>query len=235
MSVQHLFINALANTSYANDNDFCQTIAKVKIQIRPRSPQFNKSQPRIDPSNLPYCNDAMDIGPNNVVRYLDQDRVILRKPALDGNGSSVNMPIDSYSMVAVRILSSAQASDRASDQSSNQASSQSDQRIFARLELIHPDPSLNIILAEAECPEHLAEDWSHWNDLTDLPLRLIDLDERIVTPPGAEDVQTSKPLPRRFGSPLQNRRTRFQTNRKIGQVVSNIVAFSPQTEIIART
>ncbi len=215
MSVQRFFINIPADTGYANDNDYCSVIVKAKPQINRPLVAFNSGQPRIDPTSLPYCNDELQSASQNVVRYLDEDRIILRRPALNGNGASVNIPTDSYSMVAVRIL----------------PSDQGDQRIFARLELIHPDASLNIVLAEAECPEHLAEDWSLWNHLTDLPLRLIDLDERIVTPPGAEDIQTSKPLPRRFGSPLQSRRTRFQTRRKTGHLTSNIVSFCPKTEI----
>tara|TARA_R110002167_G_scaffold12126_8_gene51960 strand:- start:980 stop:1615 length:636 start_codon:yes stop_codon:yes gene_type:complete len=205
------FIGIVAvDKAHANDNA-CESLGEP---IYPAAkPQFTLRN-RIDPNVLPFKGRVDRLG----LMHLDHERVILRHRLSCGLELNVNAAINSYEMVAVRILSCYEA----------------DHRIFARLELVHSDADLNIVLAEAECPEHLAEDWSQWSELLDLPLRLIGLEGDIITPPGALEMAKSDPLPRRFGNPVAKRRTRFQANRQTGAVGSNVVMFSPSSEIIAR-
>lgn len=216
MNVRNFFDVVQERSACANDNLCNGSIAPVSKKKKPSPSLIN----RIDPAQLPYTGDKDLTG----LTLLDSERVVLRHRLTCGIELNVNAATKSYEMVAVRILSSYDE----------------DRRIYARLELVHSDNDLNIVLAEAECPEHLAEDWAAWSEILDLPLRLIGLDGEIVTPPAAGEandlngIATASPLPRRFGSPLAKRRTRFQTNRNVGIVGSNVVAFSPAAEIIAR-
>lgn len=218
MNVKNFFGVVQERSACANDNLYIGSVAPVCRKKKP-SPTLTN---RIDPGELPYSGDKELTG----LTLLDTERVVLRHRLTCGIELNVNASIKSYDMVAVRILSSYDE----------------DKRIYARLELVHSDNDLNIVLAEAECPEHLAEDWATWSEMLDLPIRLIGLDGEIVTPPAvgeANDINgiaasASSPLPRRFGSPLAKRRTRFQTNRHVGVMDSNVVAFSPAAEIIAR-
>lgn len=210
MNVRNFIGIVAVDKAHANDNACVGAsepiCPKVKSQFTLRS--------RINPNAMPYKGPVDRLG----LMHLDRERVVLRHRLSCGLELNVNAAISSYEMVAVRILPSHEA----------------DHRISARLELVHCDTDLNIVLAEAECPEHLAEDWSVWSGVLDLPLRLIGLDGEIITPPGARDVARPEPLPRRFGNPVAKRRTRFQVNRQIGTVGSNVVMFSPSSEIIAR-
>nr|WP_306265174.1 DUF6101 family protein [Pararhizobium sp. IMCC3301] len=210
MNVRNFIGIVAVDKAHANDNA-CEGLGEPDYPIA--KPQFMLRN-RIDPGAMPYKGPMDRLG----LMHLDYERVILRHRLSCGLELNVNAAISSYKMVAVRILSCYD----------------DDHRIFARLELVHCDADLTIVLAEAECPEHLAEDWSQWSELLDLPLRLIGLDGDIITPPGAQDVATSNPLPRRFGNPVAKRRTRFQVNRQTGVVGSNVVMFSPASEIIAR-
>lgn len=221
MNVRNFFGVVQERSACANDNmregNVCEhTIAPVR-KIKRAGPALKN---RIDPAELPYTGDKEQTG----LTLLDADRVVLRHRLTCGIELNVNAAVKSYEMVAVRILSSYDE----------------DRRIYARLELVHSDNDLNIVLAEAECPEHLAEDWAVWSEVLNLPLRLIGLDGEIITPPAAGEtnevntISASSPLPRRFGNPLIKRRTRFQANRNVGMVGSNVVAFSPAAEIIAR-
>lgn len=216
MNVKNFFGVVQERSACANDNLCSGSIAPVCKRQKPNPTLTN----RIDPASLPYNGDTNSTG----LTLLDAERVVLRHRLTCGIELNVNAAIKSYEMVAVRILSSYDK----------------DSRIYARLELVHSDSDLNIVLAEAECPEHLAEDWAAWSGILNLPLRLIGLDGEIIIPPaasetkGLSELSASSPLPRRFGNPLIKRRTRFQANRHVGVVGSNVVAFSPTAEIIAR-
>lgn len=210
MNVRNFIGIVAADKAYANDN----------ICAEPQEPACPKQKPlytlrnRIDPNNLPYNGPSDSLG----LVHLDAERVIIRHRLSCGLELNVKAVTGNYEMVAVRILSSYEG----------------DHRIFARLELVHHDTDLNIVLAEAECPEHLALDWAAWSQMLNLPLRLIDLEGSIIVPPGALDVTKSDPQPRRFGSSVAKRRTRFQAKRQTGVHGSNVVMFSPSSEIIAR-
>ncbi|MEP0519904.1 MAG: DUF6101 family protein [Hyphomicrobiales bacterium] len=216
MNVRNFFGVVQERSACANDN-ICENIVAPISRKRKPSPSLRN---RIDPAELPYTGDKEHTG----LKLLDAERVIIKHRLTCGIELNVNAAVKSYEMVAVRILSSYEE----------------DRRIYARLELVHSDNDLNIVLAEAECPEHLAEDWAMWSEVLNLPLRLIGLDGEITTPPAAGEsselnsISASSPLPRRFGNPLIKRRTRFQANRHVGVVGSNVVAFSPSAEIIAR-
>lgn len=210
MNVRNFIGIVAANQVYANDN-VCEGYQEPEI---PKRKPILSVHNRIDPMELPYNGPTDSLG----LVHLDRERVVIRHRLSCGLELNVKAAIKHYEMVAVRILSSYEG----------------DHRIFARLELVHHDTDLNIVLAEAECPEHLAEDWSAWSEQLNLPLRLIGLEGDIVTPPGALDISKSGPLPRRFGNSVAKRRTRFQAKRQIGDPGSNVVMFSPTSEIIAR-
>lgn len=216
MNVRNFFGVVQERSACANDNIFEGHVVPVARKQKVIPSLLN----RIDPAQLPYTGDSSKAG----LSLLDQERVVLRHRLTCGIELNVNAAIKSYEMVAVRILSSYEE----------------DRRIYARLELVHSDTDLNIVLAEAECPEHLAEDWARWSELLNLPLRLIGLDGETITPPaagenvGLGELSSASPLPRRFGNPMVKRRTRFQANRNVGVIGSNVVAFSSSAEIIAR-
>lgn len=210
MNVRNFIGIVAADKAYANDN-ICEGHQEPDY---PKQKPLNTLRSRIDPQSVPYSGPKDTLG----LLHLDAERVVIRHRLSCGLELSVKATIKSYEMVAVRILSSYDG----------------DHRIFARLELVHHDADLNIVLAEAECPEHLAVDWAAWSQMLNLPLRLIDLEGNTVVPPGALDVSKSEPLPRRFGNPVAKRRTRFQAKRQTGMQGSNVVMFSPASEIIAR-
>ncbi|WP_306261637.1 DUF6101 family protein [Pararhizobium sp. IMCC21322] len=210
MNVRNFIGIVAADKAYANDN-ICEGHQEPDC---PKQKPLYTLRNRIDPRNVPYSGPTDALG----LVHLDAERVVIRHRLSCGLELNVKANIKNYEMVAVRILSSYEG----------------DHRIFARLELVHNDADLNIVLAEAECPEHLAVDWAAWSQMLNLPLRLIDLEGNIVVPPGALDVSKSEPLPRRFGNSLAKRRTRFHTKRQIGIQGSNVVMFSPASEIIAR-
>lgn len=210
MNVRNFIGIVAADKTYANDN-VCEGPQEADC---PRQRPLCTLQNRIDPTNLPFNGPADALG----LVHLDADRVVIRHRLSCGLELNVKAAMKSYKMVAVRILSSYEG----------------DHRIFARLELVHGDKDLNLVLAEAECPEHLAEDWATWSRLLNLPLRLIDLEGNVVVPPGAFDVSKADALPRRFGNSVAKRRTRFHSKRQTGMQGSNVVMFSPAAEIIAR-
>jgi len=199
-----------ADQTYANDN-ICEGHLEPD---RPKQKPLFTLRNRIDPTSLPFNGPSDALG----LVHLDAKRVVIRHRLRCGLELNVKASTRSYKMVAVRILSSCEG----------------DHRIFARLELVHTDKDLNIVLAEAECPEHLAVDWAAWSQMLNLPLRLIDLEDNVVVPPGAFDVSKTDALPRRFGNSVAKRRTRFHANRQTGTLGSNVVMFSPDSEIIAR-
>ncbi len=210
MNVRNFIGIVAADQAYANDN----------ICLDPKEPVCPKQKPlhalrnRISPEELPFNGPKDALG----LVYLNCSRVVIRHRLSCGLELNVKALTKNYEMVAVRILSSYEG----------------DHRIYARLELVHHDTDLNLVLAEAEWPEHLALDWAAWSQMLNLALRLIDLEGSIIVPPGALDVSKSQPLPRRFGNSVAKRRTRFQSKRQTGLHGSNVVMFSPSSEIIAR-
>ncbi len=210
MNVRNFIGIVAADKTYANDN-----ISEGHQETDcPKQKPLYTLRNRIDPTNLPFNGPSDTLG----LVHLDAERVVIRHRLSCGLELNVKTSTRSYKMVAVRILSSYEG----------------DHRIFARLELVHNDKDLNLVVAEAECPEHLAVDWAAWSQMLNLPLRLIDLEGNVVVPPGAFDVSKADALPRRFGNSVAKRRTRFHANRQTGTPGSNVVMFSPASEIIAR-
>lgn len=210
MHVRNFIGIVAADTTCANDNVCEGSPEPACPKLKPHSVLRN----RIDPQALPHSGPSDALG----LVYLDADRVVIRHRLSCGLELNVKTGTRSYKMVAVRILPSYEG----------------DHRIYARLELVHNDKDLNIVVAEAECPEHLAVDWAAWSQKLNLPLRLIDLEGNVVVPPGALDISKSDALPRRFGNAVAKRRTRFHAKRQTGTQASNVVMFSPASEIIAR-
>ena len=99
-----------------------------------------------------------------------------------------------------------------------------------RLELLHHDPDLTIPLIEAADVSEIAVEWAAWARSLSLP-RLV---ER--TPGELETLEDapagSSPLPRRRGSALAKRRTRFSRRRKMGALQRLAIAYREEREII---
>jgi hypothetical protein len=108
-----------------------------------------------------------------------------------GLETSVNVPTQSYRGVAL------------------QAFGEGGFRIVMR----HVDPGLDVALAEAPDDAEVIADWRKYGSLTGLPLLVEDASGRVRE---VADGQVSKPQPRRYGSPLKQRRPRFLAMRTMG-------------------
>lgn len=139
---------------------------------------------------------ARDLG----ARFLDDRRAVLHRELPSGLPITLTLPLSAYDCIAIRLMKDARDPDR----------------LTARLELVHNDPALCIVVAEADCPSALAEDWADWADMADLPLRMIDLEGDLHTPPSEPSVAIGPPSTRRFGKETNKRRTRFQNKRNCG-------------------
>ncbi len=104
-------------------------------------------------------------------------------------------------------------------------------RALHRIELLHRDPDLSIPLGETADPQEIAAAWTAWADSLALP-RLFEGEpgrrEEIGRDGGA-----FLPAPRRRGSAVARRRTRFSRRRRIGVLQRLATAYRGEREIIA--
>jgi hypothetical protein len=108
-----------------------------------------------------------------------------------GLETSVNVPTRSYRGVAL------------------QAFGEGGFRIVMR----HVDPGLDVALAEAPDDAEVIADWRRYGSLTGLPLLVEDAAGRVRE---IADGRSAGPQPRRYGSPLKQRRPRFLAMRETG-------------------
>jgi hypothetical protein len=83
-----------------------------------------------------------------------------------------------------------------------------------RVVMRHVDPGLDVALAEACDDSDVIADWRRFGSLTGLPLLVEDADGATRE---IADGRGSPPAPRRYGSPLRQRRPRFLAMRAVGR------------------
>lgn len=106
--------------------------------------------------------------------------------------------------------------------------------ILARLILVHPDPSLSVVLKETTRPEDLAGDWQAWAVKLTLPMVVLDADGELKPIRAFRAQPSGHPEPRRRNASLTGRRPRFLVRRKVGQVTETAPVHRGEHEIIAR-
>jgi hypothetical protein len=99
-----------------------------------------------------------------------------------------------------------------------------------RIELLHRDPDLSILLKETTNSDEIAIEWSAWAETLSLP--------RLFEPaPMAGDsldaAAASLPMPRRRGSVVARRRPRFSRRRRMGSQQRLAIAYRAEREIIS--
>lgn len=146
--------------------------------------------------------------------HLDRDRALIRRVSPEGTDTAV-VPMAAYQGVAVSA-------------SYDEASG----AVF-KVTLCHPDPSLSVPLAAGSCTTTVGTAWRSWASALDRPLLVLDPDGSVsarLDRMGA--VFAEKPLPRRTGSPLIGRRSRFARRRAAGRPSGAV--HRDEREIIAR-
>jgi hypothetical protein len=94
--------------------------------------------------------------------------------------------------------------------------------------LRHRDPDLSIPLCEAADAEEITRQWTHWAQSLVLPQLVERTPDALET---AESVDLA-PKPRRRGSAVARRRTRFGRRRKMGTLSRLTIAYREEREII---
>ena len=144
------------------------------------------------------------------VAFGNQSIVIARR--VSGIAMQVRVPLCSYRGVALSLAEGR------------------DGEAVHRIELLHRDPDLSIPLGEASDAADITAQWAGWAQLLSLP-RLL---ER--APGEIEAVEAARPdaspAPRRRGSVVARRRTRFSRRRRMGTLQRLAVAYRDEREII---
>lgn len=130
-------------------------------------------------------------------------RSVLIARRVAGIAMRVEVPLSSYRGVALSLDAEAEGG-------------------LHKLELLHRDPDLSVVLSEKSDPDEIAQEWAAWADSLSLP--------RLFEPaPGARDDlhPTSGGLstPRRRGSLVARRRPRFSRRRKMGSQQRLAIAY----------
>ncbi|HUO53794.1 MAG TPA: DUF6101 family protein [Rhodoblastus sp.] len=104
---------------------------------------------------------------------------------------------------------------------------------YYRLALVHADPELDIVLAEAENEQDVARDWMAWAEFFDLP-RLAQGAEGAVAlvERSFGEVKAREAQPRRRGWPLKGRRSAMSARRKAGARGRTLAVYRGEREII---
>lgn len=104
-----------------------------------------------------------------------------------------------------------------------------------RLELLHAEHDRSVPLAAGRCAEAISREWKAWGRALSLPLIAVGRDGVVhaaLRPLGALTAET--PLPRRKGSPLVGRRSRFSRRRRRTLAAGEARIHRDEREIIAR-
>jgi hypothetical protein len=97
-----------------------------------------------------------------------------------------------------------------------------------KVELKHRDPELSVPLVEAGDATEIAAEWNAWAQSLSLP-RLF---EEMPGGPRSSDDGKILPGPRRRGSLVARRRTRFARRRKMGALQRLAVTYRDEREIV---
>jgi len=158
---------------------------------------------------------SVDVDDATLHVHLDQDRALIRRVGPEATDTAV-VPMAAYHGVAVSAVRDAATGP-----------------VF-QLTLCHPDPSLSVPLATGTCTSEIGEAWRAWGAALDRPLLVLDHTGGVsarLDRIGA--VFAEKPSPRRKGSALVGRRSRFARRRTAGTPGAPRV-YREEREIIAR-
>lgn len=131
--------------------------------------------------------------------YLDRLTAVVERWAGDEQ-LSTSVPIAAYRGIAARVEPALNPGE-----------------INVTLELLHRDPTLSLVLMQANDMDDVVADWQAWSRQFGLPLLLIEQDGKIREIAGAANrAQIGQPGPRRRSSVLRGRRPRFLIRRRVG-------------------
>lgn len=175
---------------------------------------------RLCPSSLPHTfGYRMTVGRTEspATAHLTAERVLLKRALPSGLPVSLDLPVDAYEAVAVRILPGTRVDS-----------------LMVVLELMHADPALSVPLAVAEDFDGLVADWHAWGRVFRLPLVLVEADGLAHLIENRLGAVTLKDVSPRRRSVLARRRPRFLARRKTGGAGPQPI-HGGEREIIARS
>jgi hypothetical protein len=141
------------------------------------------------------------------IAFRGQSVVIARRVA--GIAMRLRVPLASYDGVALSLA----------DEGAGEA--------VHKVELIHRDPDLSVPLAEASDATEIATEWNAWAQSLSLPRLFEGMPGRFQSPNEGK----LSPGPRRRGSLVARRRTRFSRRRKMGALQRLAIAHRNEREI----
>jgi hypothetical protein len=100
-----------------------------------------------------------------------------------------------------------------------------------KLSLAHPDPDLDVVLAETCDSSAAAADWRYWSSYLDLPRLAGGAAERDDLG-GAQGLAGRAPLRRRRNASVLKRRPRFLGRRRLGDAARLDAVFRDEREIV---
>jgi len=173
---------------------------------------------RLDPFSLPVRFEAADDAADENLRIVDlhRERVVLRR-CVRGIRMALNMPIDAYRGVAIRLLGTAEEA-----------------AIAVTLE--HGDPALSLPLYAAAESDDILAAWQCWGRVLGLPLLVAEEDGSLREPftrLGALRVEAPT-WRRRRRTAVARRRPGRLMRRRVGLWPQHAVVHSDEREIIAR-
>jgi Family of unknown function (DUF6101) len=175
---------------------------------------------RLDPFALPVSFAAHDGAADARVRFVElhRQRVVLRR-AVGGMRMALNLPIQSYLGVAVRMLPPRDTAPGA-----------------IAVMLTHRDPALSLPLFIAPDGDEVLADWQAWARVLALPLLVTDRDGSLREAfPRLGRLRVEVPTPRRRRrSALKRRRPSILLRRRPGRANAQPAVHRGEREIIAR-
>jgi hypothetical protein len=180
--------------------------------------------PRLDPFALPVRFTANDAGADGRVRHveIDRGRVRLRRN-VRGMAISVNVPVDAFTGVALRLVEP-DAADREGG----------DAVMLVSLE--HRDPALSLPLYEAADSSEIIAEWQSWARVLGLPLLIADRSGSLRQPfPTLGGLRIGAPgVRRRRRNAVKRRRASLPLRRRCG-ILQRVAVVRREREIIARS
>lgn len=159
---------------------------------------------RLDPTALPLHYIAtFDQGGQSrqATIYLDRGQAIIKRRSSIGAPLTVCVPVRGFDGVAVRMTPIGEAGD-----------------IEVVVELRHRDPAVSLPLLVADDPAEVADDWRTWGQVLNLPLLIVDRDNRVIAAESRAGALSRVPRhQRRLHSFFAERRPRFLARRKSGR------------------
>jgi Family of unknown function (DUF6101) len=174
---------------------------------------------RLDPFALPVSFAAHDAAADERIRFVElhRRRVVVRR-AVRGVPMALNLPVNSYLGVAIRMLPPQAAAPGA-----------------IAVVLAHPDPALSLPLAIAPDDDEVIAEWQSWARVLALPLLVTDADGscREAFPRLGQVKAWAPTLRRRRRNATKRRRPSMLLRRRPGRAETNPTVHR-EREIIAR-